>query len=102
MSSLLQIVLHFSLSQTDSSSLLMPAWGTSLAVSLRSPGCKAEHTPSPYLMLGAWLSLPPFLAGQAASGLLICLVIDKHNVWNHFGGQHLAEPENEVEHLVMP
>lgn len=81
-SSLFQIVLHFSLSQTDSSSLL-PERRTSLAVSLCSPGYKTEHTPFPKLMLPAWLSLSPFHTGQAASGLLVCLVINKHNVWNH-------------------
>lgn len=35
------------------------------------------------------------------SSLLICSAINKCNIWNSFGNQHLSEPENEMQHLAM-
>lgn len=31
------------------------------------------------------------------SSLLICSAINKCNIWNRFGNQHLSEPENEMQ-----
>lgn len=35
------------------------------------------------------------------SSLLICSAINKCNIWNGFGNQHLSEPENEIQYLAM-